>query len=71
MDVPFPFIIVALAFFFWLSTLSYLAWFRPDRLVQPLWFWRNSGYELWITRLLAPIGALMMAAILVLVFFKD
>lgn len=71
MDVPLLFIVVALAFFFWLFTLSYLAWFRPDRLVQPLWFWRNSGYELWITRLLAPIGILMMAAILFLISFEN
>jgi hypothetical protein len=49
----------------WLSALSYFAWFRPDRLVPPLWHARNTGYDLWITRLVAPIAAAVLLVFLV------
>jgi hypothetical protein len=65
MRTPVPAKIVVAIFFLWLSALSYLAWFEPGRLVPPLWRWPNSGYALWITRLLAPIGVIMTLIILV------
>jgi hypothetical protein len=57
--------IIAAPLFLWLSTLSYLAWFKPDRLVPPLWHRRNSGYDLWMARLVAPIGAVIILVILI------
>ena len=65
MDIPVLAIVVAILFCLWLSVLSYLAWFKPNRLVPPLWYARNTGYALWITRLVAPVFAVTLLAILI------
>jgi hypothetical protein len=64
MEVPLLGIIIGALVCLWASVLTYLAWFRPDRLVPPLWYWRNRGYDLWITRLLAPVLAVIRLVIL-------
>ena len=65
MNIPIIVIIVAIPVCLWLSVLSYLAWFRPNRLVPPLWYARNTGYDLWITRLVVPAFAVTLLGILI------
>jgi hypothetical protein len=64
MDIPLLGIIVAIGVCLWSSVLTYLAWLKPHRLAPPLWYAHNYGYDLWITRVLAPLLAVILLVIL-------